>query len=255
MELFGDLNYWWLVIFVITAFFAGYIDAIAGGGGMLQAPVLLFSGLPAIHVLATNKLANLCGTAIATLKYFLSKKISMKVVRVAVIPCLLISYFGSELVMYISDDFVKWGILVAILIALFFLFKKNKKTKEKNENFTNKSIILATTPIAFYDGVLGPGTGTYMAISMKNFLHLDYLVATASTKPLNLATNIGSAIAFIFAGKVLWIIAIPMALSNMLGAYVGSHYAIKGGEVFIKKMLVFILIFMLLANIVKMVFY
>lgn len=90
-----------------------------------------------------------------------------------------------------------------------------------------------------------------MTISMKKFLRLDYLVSTASTKPLNFATNLGSAIAFIMAGKVLWLVAIPMGLANVAGSYVGSHYAIKGGEEFIKKVLIFVLIFMLIANIVK----
>ena len=92
-----------------------------------------------------------------------------------------------------------------------------------------------------------------MTISMKKYLHLDYLVSTASTKPLNFATNLGSAIAFIMAGKVIWGIAIVLGLANVAGSYVGSHYAIKGGEEFIKKILIFVLVFMLVANIVKIV--
>ncbi len=92
-----------------------------------------------------------------------------------------------------------------------------------------------------------------MTISMKKFLHLDYLVSTASTKPLNFATNVGSAIAFIAAGKVLWGVAIVLGLANIAGAYVGSHYAIKGGEEFIKKVLIFVLVFMLVANIIKII--
>ena len=88
---------------------------------------------------------------------------------------------------------------------------------------------------------------------MKKFLHLDYLTSTASTKPLNFATNVGSFFAFFFAGKILWLVAIPMGLANIAGSYVGSHYAIKGGEEFIKKVLIFVLIFMLLANIIKIV--
>ena len=155
--------------------------------------------------------------------------------------------------MYIPDYIIQWAILIAIPIALIFLLKKSSKIKEENTKLTNKNIILATAPIGFYDGILGPGTGTYMTISMKKFLHLDYIISTASTKPLNLATNIGSAIAFVTAGKVLWMIAIPMAIANMAGSYVGSHYAIKGGEAFIKKILIFVFFFMLLANIIKII--
>ena len=253
MEFLQDITLTWIIIFIITGFIAGYIDSIAGGGGMIQVPVLLYSGIPPIFVLATNKMASLFGTLMATIKYFLSKKISMKVVSIAILPCLLASYIGSKLVMYIPDNIIQWAILIAIPIALIFLLKKSTKTKEKNAQLTNKNIILATAPIGFYDGILGPGTGTYMTISMKKYLHLAYIISTASPKPLNLATNIGSAIAFVTAGKVLWMIAIPMAIANMAGSYVGSHYAIKGGEAFIKKILIFVLVFMLLANIIKII--
>jgi uncharacterized membrane protein YfcA len=253
MEFLQDITISWMIVFVITGFIAGYIDSIAGGGGMIQVPVLLYSGIPPVFVLATNKMASLFGTLMATIKYFLSKKISMKIVSIAIIPCLIASYIGSKLVMYIPDEIIKWAILVAIPIALFFLLKKSKDIKEEDTKLTNKNIVLATAPIGFYDGILGPGTGTYMTIAMKKFLHIDYIIATASTKPLNLATNVGSAIAFVMAGKVLWMIAIPMAIANMLGSYVGTHFAIKGGEVFIKKVLIFVLIFMLLANIIKIV--
>jgi uncharacterized protein len=253
MELFADITLFWVITFIVVGFFAGYIDSIAGGGGMIQVPILLLSGLSPLNVLASNKMAGLVGVLMATIKYALSKKISWKVVSIAIIPCLIASYIGSRLVMYVSDDIIKWAIILAIPVAMLFLFKKSKKIIEEKTELNNKNIILATAPIGFYDGLLGPGTGTYMTISMKKFLHLDYLVSTASTKPLNFATNVGSAIAFIMAGKVLWGVAIVLGLANIAGSYVGSHYAIKGGEEFIKKILIFVLVFMLLANIVKIV--
>ena len=253
MELFADITLYWIIGFVIAGFLAGYIDSIAGAGGMIQVPVLLLSGLSPIHVLASNKMASLVGVLMATIKYALSKKISWKVVSIAIIPCLVASYIGSRLVMFVSDEIIKWAIIIAIPIALVFLLKKSKKIVEEKTEVNKKNIILATAPIGFYDGLLGPGTGTYMTISMKKFLHLDYLVSTASTKPLNFATNVGSAIAFAAAGKVLWGVAIVLGLANIAGSYVGSHYAIKGGEEFIKKVLIFVLIFMLVANIIKIV--
>ncbi len=253
MEIFTEISLYWVIVFIVAGFIAGYIDSIAGGGGMIQVPVLLFSGISPIYVLASNKIASVFGVLMATIKYALSKKISWKVVRIAIIPCLLASYIGSILVMYLSDEVIKWAILIAIPIAMIFLFKKSKKIQEEQIKLNKKNIIISTAPIGFYDGLLGPGTGTYMTISMKKFLRLDYLVSTASTKPLNFATNVGSAIAFIMAGKVLWLVAIPMGLANVAGSYVGSHYAIKGGEAFIKKVLIFVLIFMLIANIIKIV--
>jgi len=251
MESFETISLGFIIIFVLVGFLAGYIDSIAGGGGMIQVPALLFSGISPIHVLASNKMASVLGVGMATLKYAYSKKISWKVVSIAIIPCLIASYIGSKLVMYLSDEVIQWAILIAIPIAMAFLFKKSKDIKEEDTKLTKKNIVLATAPIGFYDGLLGPGTGTYLTISMKKFLHLDYLISTASTKPLNFATNLGSLFAFVFAGKVLWAVAIPMGLANVAGSYVGSHYAIKGGEKFIKKVLVFVLILMLVGNLIK----
>jgi len=253
MEFLDDITTIWIIIFILTGFIAGYIDSIAGGGGMVQIPVLLLSGIPPIFVLATNKIVSLSGTCIATLKYFLSKKISFKVVSIAIIPCLVFSYVGTNLVMYISDEIILWAILISIPVALIFLLKKSSSIKEEKKELSAKNIILATAPIGFYDGLIGPGTGTYLTISMKKFLNLDFVVATASTKPLNLATNLGSVIVFIAAGKAIWMIAIPMALANMAGSWIGGHYAVKGGEEFIKKVLIIVLVFMLLANIIKMI--
>ena len=89
MEFLQDITTTWIIIFIITGFIAGYVDSIAGGGGMIQVPVLLYSGIPPVFVLATNKMASLFGTLMATIKYFLSKKISIRVVSIAIIPCLL----------------------------------------------------------------------------------------------------------------------------------------------------------------------
>ena len=254
MEMVTDIPISWILIFVFVGFIAGYIDSIAGGGGMIQVPVLLYSGIPPILVLATNKMAGMFGALMATIKYAKSKKVAWRVVLIAIIPCLLASYIGSKLVMYLPKSIIQWAILISIAIAMFALLKKSKNIKEENNKLTKTNIVLSTAPIGFYDGLLGPGTGTYLTISIKKFLGLDFLVSTASTKPLNFATNLGSVVAFFFAGKILWIVAIPMALANITGAYVGSHYAIKGGEQFIKKVLVVVLIIMLLANIIKALF-
>ena len=139
MEFLEDITTTWIIIFIITGFIAGYVDSIAGGGGMIQVPVLLYSGIPPVFVLATNKMASLFGTLMATIKYFLSKKISIRVVSIAIIPCLLASYLGSSLVMYIPDYIIQWAILIAIPIALVFLLKKSSKIKEENTKLTNKN--------------------------------------------------------------------------------------------------------------------
>ena len=113
--------------------------------------------------------------------------------------------------------------------------------------------LIAVTPIGFYDGVLGPGTGTYMMIAVRKILKFNLLKATATIKPINLLTNIGAALAFFLAGKVIWSLAIPMMLASSLGGWLGSHSAIKGGDKVIRHLLIIVLFVMLAANLYKMV--
>lgn len=152
MELFSDISLSWVIGFIIAGFIAGYIDSIAGGGGMIQVPVLLFSGISPIHVLASNKIASVFGVLMATIKYALSKKISWKVVSIAIIPCLVASYIGSSLVMYLSDEVIKWAILVAIPIAMIFLFKKSKKIQEEKIELNKKILFFQLHLLVFMMG-------------------------------------------------------------------------------------------------------
>ncbi len=251
MEILQELSFTWFVILIITAFIAGYIDAIAGGGGMIQAPMLLLSGLNPIIVLATNKLSSMAGTITATYKYAKHKKIVWGIGLVALIPCIVASYLGSSLIMYISDEIINWLIILSIPVAMIMLLKKRKDTNTKL-SITTKKILLSTAPVGFYDGLLGPGTGTYFAISMNRYLGIDFLRATATAKVLNLGTNFGATVAFMFAGKLYLALAVPMMMANVVGGYIGSHFAIKGGEEFIKKFIVVMLVFMLFANIIKL---
>ncbi len=252
MDSLPDIANYWFLIFVITAFCAGYVDAIAGGGGMIQIPVLLLSGLPPVFALATNKIISMFGTLVAITRYHKHNKIIWRVAFIAILPCLIASYFGGLAALHTPGWFLEWMIIICIPIALFFtLHSKTETTLPEKQTGTIK-VIATTAPLGFYDGILGPGTGSYMTIAMHKFLKIDYLHATAITKPLNLATNVGAAIAFLFAGKVVWLVAIPMLFANASGAWFGSHYAIKGGQQFIRKVLILVLVFMLFANIVKM---
>ena len=253
METFTDISLQWLAGLMLIAFFAGYIDAVAGGGGMLQLPALLFVGIPPVAALATNKIVGFTGTLVAVIKYALEKKILWKLVSYAAIPCLIASYLGSQIAMTLSEQLLSWMILLCIPVALFFVLKKNQDHSQSIPEESPLKTILSISPLGFYDGLLGPGTGSYMAIAIHKFLKVDFLSATASVKPLNLLTNLGSAIAFIFAGKVLWMIALPMAACSALGGWLGGHSAIKGGEGFIRTVLIAMLVFMLVANIAKMV--
>jgi hypothetical protein len=254
MESLFELNYYWLIALTIVAFSAGYIDAVAGGGGMLNLPALLFAGVPPVSALAVNKITGIAGTTLAVIKFTLEKHIHWRTVFYAAIPCLVASYIGGRLALNASAIVLAWAILICIPIALIIVLR-DKPSPDQTPPKTNAAkTILTIAPLGFYDGILGPGTGTYMAIAVRNFLKFDFLTATATIKPLNLLTNIGAAVAFLLAGKVIWSIAIPMLLASSAGGWLGSHSAVKGGDKFIRRILVYVLILMLLANGYKMLF-
>ena len=254
MEAVFELSLYWLIGLTLIAFVAGYIDAIAGGGGMLNLPALLLAGVPPVSALAVNKITGIAGTTVAVSKYALEKKIHWKTVLIASIPCLLASYFGGMIALTLSARVLAWVILLCIPVALFIVLRDQPRDNELSKQSNSPLKVIATVaPIGFYDGILGPGTGTYMAITVKKFLGFDFLSATATIKPLNLFTNLGAAIAFLMAGKVTWLIALPMLVSSSLGGWAGSHNAIKGGDKFIRKLLITVLIVMILANSYKLI--
>ncbi|PID65405.1 MAG: hypothetical protein CR975_07250 [Gammaproteobacteria bacterium] len=247
-----DLSFWSILLLIGMAFFAGYIDAIAGGGGMIQTLALLMVGIPAIQTLATNKIVSISGTTTAVIKYAYAKVINWYLTIACLIPCLIAAGIGAKTVMFFSDSVITLLIIGCIPIAFaVMLFKHSQYQQQYNESKARGKAIALLTPIAFYDGLLGPGTGTYMAIAANKGLNMRFLRATGLAKPLNLATNAGSAIIYIFAGKVLWALAIPMAIASIAGAYLGSHSAIRYGDGFIKMVMLVMLSVMLVVNLIK----
>lgn len=248
-----DVSLGIFLLLIIAGFVAGYIDAIAGGGGMIQAMALLMAGIPPVATLATNKVVSICGTITAVMKYAHGKAINWRLAAACLLPCLLASALGSELVMKLPEKLTGWLIILCIPIALAVLFIRRAPQAHHTENPSRRKAIALLTPIGLYDGLLGPGTGTYMAIAANKGLNMGFLRATGLAKPLNLATNAGAAIMFIFAGQVLWVIALPMGVASVLGAYLGSHNAMARGDSFIKKIMLAMLVVMLLINLGKII--
>ena len=251
METLVELSIYWIIGLAFVAFAAGYIDAVAGGGGMLNLPALLFAGVPPVSALAVSKMSAIAGTVLAVIKYTLSKKVHWQTVMIAALPCLAASYLGGKLALITPATVLTWAILICIPIALFIVLRDSTDSNEEEITNTPKTL-MAITPIGFYDGILGPGTGTYMTIAVRKILKFDLLKASATIKPLNLLSNIGAGIAFILAGKVIWSIAVPMLIASSIGGWLGGQSAIKGGGIFIRKILIVVLTIMLVANVYKM---
>ncbi|WMN61389.1 TSUP family transporter [Pseudoalteromonas xiamenensis] len=254
MDLFFGYEIWVVVTLVFVALCAGYIDAIAGGGGVLQVPALLLCGVSPISSLATNKVVSMVGTSFVVLKYSLNKLIKWRYVALAIIPCFLGSILGSKLAILAPDWFLEGLILTSIVIALVFTRLVKTDHHVENQPQSKPKFVSLLTGIGVYDGLAGPGTGSFMVLATNKSLRYDLLVSTAIAKPINLTTNVAATLVFVFAGKVVWPIAIPMLIANSIGGWIGGHAAVAKGAGFVKKILSFVLIAMLSANVGKLVF-
>ena len=237
-----------IIFLFITSFAAGLLDSIAGGGGLLMLPSLLIAGLQPQYALGTNKLISSSGTSIAVLNFLRNKKVLLKMAVSGVIFALIGGFFGSRAVLLISQHTLgKIIIFLLPIAALSTLYpKKNIKRKEalsKKDLYFKVPFICAAA--GFYDGFFGPGTGSFLAISFYAFIGLNLIEATANAKIINLATNLGALASFIIAGRVMYLIAIPLALANMAGNYIGSRLALTRGEKIIKMFLIVVLIILM----------
>lgn len=232
------IPWYWLIGLMLTALVAGYMDAIAGGGGLIQMPLLLLSGLSPLNVLATNKAIALTGTASATLRYMMDGQVAWRVVRVAALPCMLAAFLGSQLAMHTPGWLLELALLGCLVAALLVALLVRPGGELHNGPAASRlRIITSLAPVGLYDGFSGPGTGLFLTLVKHARLHLGLLVATATTKPLNLLTNLGGVVAFIWAGTVVWELALPMIMANMLGGWLGSRAAIRNGARLIRPVL------------------
>jgi uncharacterized protein len=220
--------------------FAGFVDAVVGGGGLIQLPAL-FVILPQIAVptlLGINKLASISGTAVAMWQYSKQVKIDWQIILIAAFAAFLGSLLGASITNLLDPKVLRPVILVIlILVALYTFFQKDLGTSDrpKLSGRTQKiAAIFLGLSLGFYDGFLGPGTGSFLNFGFVSIFGFSFLVATASTKVVNFATNLSALIYFISTDRLIYQIAIPMAICNILGAVLGTKIAIARGVPFIR---------------------
>ena len=229
-------------------FLAGFVDSVAGGGGLISLPAYLFVGIPPHLASGTNKVVNSMGTALATWKYYKSGKIRIKFAVLAAVGALVGSSIGTRIALLIQAEVFHIVLLIALPIAaLLITFKKSfgdatedEPIEESPKNFLY--CLLIGLGIGCYDGMIGPGTGTFMIMAFTMILGMDLLTASGCAKLGNLASNIASAVLWILNGQVLFALVIPAAACNMLGSYFGSRYAIRGGSQKVRSMIYVVLI-------------
>lgn len=236
-------------------FLAGFIDSVAGGGGLISLPAYIFAGLPIHMAYGTNKLSSCCGTAIAVAKYGKSGYITWREALAAGAGALVGSWCGARLAMILSPDVLRACMLVILpTVAVFLLFRRDFGRSERPCKLSGGTLLLAASAIGLviggYDGFFGPGTGTFLVIALTLLLGQSLTTATGNAKVINLCSNAAALAAFVVGGKVLWLVGLPAALCNIAGNYIGARMAVKRGAAFIRP-IILLSVALLFVSIIK----
>ena len=258
--MFEDISALTLTLILCAGFFAGFIDAIAGGGGLIQLPAMLisFPQKEVIEVVGTSKAGAIWGTSAAALNYRRNIKTDPKLLIAMVLPAFIGSGLGSLLATQISTMQLKAGIVV-MLVAVF-IYTLIHPDLGKIEIFKHSHLrrmqiaISAGFIIGFYDGLIGPGTGTLLMIVLVAGFGFAFVGASAIAKVVNVATNLASILVIGFNASIMWKVGIALGIVNLAGGFLGSHVAINKGSEFVRKfylVVTFVLIVRVLFDLFK----
>lgn len=229
-----------LLLLCIVSFSAGFVDAIVGGGGLIQLPcsLLLLPQIPVATVIGTLKIPAFSGTSFAAYQYVRKQKPNWPLLILMMAIALVAAFIGSFLLTIISNSFMKPLLFVILaIVAVYTYFKKDFGQQVSKEHSVNRQYIYAvciSLTIGIYDGFIGPGTGSFLVLAFVSLMGYDFLQSSSKAKMVNLSTNFGSIVLFILKGKIIWAIALPMAVSNAIGGMLGAKFAIKKGNEFIR---------------------
>jgi uncharacterized membrane protein YfcA len=234
------LSYDVLALLFAVAIITGIIDTLAGGGGLIVLPTLLILQIPPLQALATNKLQGSFGTLTASLTLLHKKAVRWKSIRIAFVASLIGSAIGTIAVHFIDTSLLEWLIpIVLISIAGYFLMAKNQPhTKNKTPTSQRRYLLGIVPSIGFYDGFLGPGTGSFFTVAHVALMKKTIVEATVNAKLLNFASNIASLLLFIASGQVLWVIGGVMIVGQIIGASIGSRLILAKGAIIIRPLIV-----------------
>jgi uncharacterized membrane protein YfcA len=215
-----------------VAFAAGFIDAIAGGGGLLTVPALLAAGVPPHAALATNKGQSVFGAAAALVAYARRGALDARLARLTFPLGFVGSLVGARLVLWLSPAALKPVVLVLLPLAAAAMLARRPGAGGLPVVGTRRKLIAAALALVIgcYDGFFGPGTGTFLVIGFATLLHASPLAATADAKVVNLASNLAAVVMFASQGQIRFELALPMAAAQLSGAWVGAHVAVRGGD-------------------------
>jgi len=237
----SDISTLTLIFILVAAFSAGFVDAIAGGGGLIQLPALLisFPDREVAEVAGTNKLGSIFGASAAALNYRRNIKTDPKLLLAMVLPAFIGSGSGSLLATKISTEQLKVAIVVMLVAVFAYTLARpdlGKVEVRKGAAKRQRTVgAIAGLTIGFYDGFIGPGTGTLLMIVLVAALGFAFIGASAIAKVVNVATNFASILVFGISGSIMWVVGLAVGICNLAGGIIGSRVAIRRGSDFVRK--------------------
>jgi uncharacterized membrane protein YfcA len=235
------LEPWVYPALTATAVLTGFIDAVAGGGGLIMLPALLFAGVSPIQALATNKLQSIFGTAVATRNYARAGLVDWHRHKLTIALVFIGATAGVLLVQAIDTKVLGLVIpLLLIAVSIYVVLSPRRTDEDAHHRVSEHGYAPVGGVIGFYDGFFGPGTGTFFTTSLVALRGYGLTRATGLTKLLNLTSNVASVLFFALGGKMLWLLGLCMAIGAMTGGWLGSHSAIRFGARLIRPLLVII---------------
>ena len=237
-----------LILLFAIALLAGCLDTLAGGGGLIVLPALLLAGIPPLQALGTNKMQGTMGTAMASYMMLKHGRVRWCDVKLLMLSAFIGAAVGSITVQFMNTANLSFIIpLVLTIIAIYFLFSGRLLNTISPARISSPTYRYTVIPlIGTYDGLFGPGTGSFFALAGVTLQGKNLLEATAIAKTLNFATNIASLIIFIMAGKIIWVAGFVMMAGQALGAWLGSHILFRINLLYLRMLIVFICIAMLI---------
>ncbi len=229
-----------IALLALAALFAGTVDAIAGGGGLITVPALQLAGLPPHLALGTNKGQSVWGALAATIAFWRADRVDRRQALFAFPLALVGSFAGAQLQLWVSNKVLE-PIVIAMLIgaAVLLVVRKPSRDADAPEPHWGIAAGLALV-IGAYDGFFGPGTGTFLIVGFVALCGRSLVHASADAKVVNLASNLAAVLAFAHAGTVLWEVALPMAVGQLVGGIIGTHLALRGGARVVRIMVLLV---------------
>jgi len=238
-----------LLIVCPLVFLAGFVDSIAGGGGLISLPAYYMAGLPPHYALGTNKMSSSIGLIFSTGTYLREGYVYKPLIPISIAGALIGSWIGARSILLLDEQILRWIMVIAIpVVAVFIIFKKDLLTPEERDFSRVREQVLGAVvalTIGWYDGFFGPGAGTFLMLAFVGILKLDAVTACGNTKVVNFCSNVAALAVFVMAGTVNYALALPGAAFAILGNILGARLTVKNGVRIIKPvMLVVVLILM-----------